>query len=257
MDFSGGFTASLWANPSAVKSYGRFFSFNNGNNNGAIQLERNSTGNDLLFEVMNSGGTTIVSQNVTNGITNNTLQHFTVTVDASNRLRIYKNGVDVSSTTMSSAIPTMSRSNRYIGRSGWAGDPYYIGTMDEIRFSRVARSSDWVRAEYLTQNGSFTNFAAEEGRSWITFDNASVTHGTQLTATSLPSSTVPVNYSENATSAVSATTVPVGGTGEWDFTVQPPSQLPAVTTSYYFRLANEFGAALSSYSSYAGISLML
>ena len=41
---------------------------------------------------------------------------------------------------------------------------YFDGILDEVRISSNARSADWIEAEYLSQNGTFTfnTFSDEE-----------------------------------------------------------------------------------------------
>ena len=58
------------------------------------------------------------------------------------------------------------------------------GSLDEVRISNTARSADWIKASYLSQNGSFafTSFSTDPPAIWwdtdwldatkITFDNS-------------------------------------------------------------------------------------
>ncbi len=39
---------------------------------------------------------------------------------------------------------------------------YFLGNIDELRISNVARSADWMRAQYLSMNGSFASIQPEE-----------------------------------------------------------------------------------------------
>lgn len=85
---------------------------------------------------------------------------------------IYLNGTQ-------DAIRTNAHSGAAIGisstRWGFIGDGseatafngsrnkiYYDGYIDEVRISNVARSADWIAAQYLSMNDSFITFGAEE-----------------------------------------------------------------------------------------------
>ena len=38
----------------------------------------------------------------------------------------------------------------------------FFGMIDELRISSVARSADWIRAQYKSQNGEFVTLGCEE-----------------------------------------------------------------------------------------------
>ena len=40
------------------------------------------------------------------------------------------------------------------------------GNIDEVRISNIARSADWIAAEFLTMNNSFISYGAEETINW-------------------------------------------------------------------------------------------
>jgi hypothetical protein len=70
-------------------------------------------------------------------------------------------GVD--ETTDSTVTPvTASTQPLAIGRRSGAGD-YWIGTLDEVRLSNVARSASWLAAQYLSMSDALLSFEGEQG----------------------------------------------------------------------------------------------
>jgi hypothetical protein len=49
-----------------------------------------------------------------------------------------------------------------IGRRGLGDDRFFVGAIDELRISNVARSSEWLSAQYLSMTDAFVTYAAEE-----------------------------------------------------------------------------------------------
>jgi hypothetical protein len=49
----------------------------------------------------------------------------------------------------------------YLGHNG-AGDGWFEGIIDEARVSNVARSADWIAAEYVSMTGAFVSYSGEE-----------------------------------------------------------------------------------------------
>lgn len=64
--------------------------------------------------------------------------------------RIYVNGVlDVAQVSRGAPLAIKSPARFWIG--GWYGMYQYVGDIDEVRVSRVARSADWIRLQYENQ----------------------------------------------------------------------------------------------------------
>ncbi len=64
--------------------------------------------------------------------------------------RIYVNGLlDGVRTTEGAPLAIKSPARMYIG--GWYNNYEFVGDIDEVRISKVARSADWVRMEYENQ----------------------------------------------------------------------------------------------------------
>ena len=129
-DFNKGCTISLWVYPTAVQTWSRFVDFGNGSSSDNIWFGRRAGSNDLIFECW-SGSSNNGSVYAADAIVLNQWQMFTVTVDSSGNVRLFKNGNLIQ--TGSSMPSSVIRTNNYIGRSNWSGDEYYQGYMDEIR----------------------------------------------------------------------------------------------------------------------------
>lgn len=64
--------------------------------------------------------------------------------------RVYVNGVlDGVSTTPQAPLAIKSPARLWLG--GWYGHYDFVGDLDEVRISKVARSADWVRLQYENQ----------------------------------------------------------------------------------------------------------
>ena len=48
-----------------------------------------------------------------------------------------------------------------IGKASWGGSSHFDGKLDEIRLSSVARSEDWVAAQYASMTDSYVSFGSE------------------------------------------------------------------------------------------------
>jgi len=73
---------------------------------------------------------------------------------------MYVDGIDL--TTDSSISPLVASAQPLnIGRRGNGGD-YFQGSIDELRISKVARSADWMAAQYLSMTDTFITFAGSQ-----------------------------------------------------------------------------------------------
>jgi hypothetical protein len=145
-EFNNGFSATLWANPTAVKNWARFIDFGNGANNNNIIFTREGTTNTLTFQAF-SGSTGGSYVRAANAIDLNVWQFFAVTVDNFGNIKIYKNG-QLIQTGAATAPTSVQRTANYIGRSNWSADAYYQGDMDDIRMFDYALSANEVTALY-------------------------------------------------------------------------------------------------------------
>ncbi|MBI5465723.1 MAG: IPT/TIG domain-containing protein, partial [Candidatus Kerfeldbacteria bacterium] len=149
-DFSGGFTVSVWAYPTAVKWWSRFIDFGNGAANNNILFTRNAATNDLTFEVYGPAGEGSGGKITAPGaIDLNQWQYFVATMDTSGKVKIYKNGLEVASGASTKPITNVTRTNNYFGRSNWGVDEYFAGQLDEMRIYSRALSPQEVSSLYV------------------------------------------------------------------------------------------------------------
>ncbi len=87
---------------------------------------------------------------------------------ASNNLKLYRDGVEVASATRAGTIIQTSGAAAplTIGKSSDAGmtGGAFHGGVDEVRVSRAAKSADWVQAEYASMSGSFLIYGTKESQ---------------------------------------------------------------------------------------------
>ena len=124
-DFTSGFTCFFVANFTSTASFARLLDFGGGTASDNIILCRYSTTNDLWFELYDGASSDLVIQ-VTNGILNNELATYAVTLDGTNAY-VYRNGVQIATTATSSLPTNVSRTENFIGKSNWVADSYFQG----------------------------------------------------------------------------------------------------------------------------------
>ncbi len=146
-DFSTGLTLSVWAKPTSIANWGRFFDFANGSASDNILFARGGTSNQLVMEIYNGAtGGAVWSPAV---IEVDTWQMFTTTVDPKGNVVLYKNGVAVG-TGMTNIPNVLSRNLCFIGRSNWPEwDSLYAGWMDDLRLYNYALTAEEVADVYL------------------------------------------------------------------------------------------------------------
>ncbi|MDR3643006.1 MAG: DUF2341 domain-containing protein [Candidatus Doudnabacteria bacterium] len=141
------------------------------------------------------------------------------------------------------------------------GTTDWIGSLQEVRFSNVARSADWVLAEYKTESGNFNTYASEEAMavittpaSWNFYSNPGIASGTTVSSLLLSTSNVQETYEQNNPTAMNPNQVSVGQNGEWDFSIIPTNA--AVNNTYFFRMVHSDGTLLDAYSTLPSVSLL-
>src|SRR5690606_1132809 len=66
-------------------------------------------------------------------------------------VRLYRNGEQVAQANSAQNLANVARTSNFIGRANWP-DNTFNGVVDEVRFSNTARSADFVKLEYQSQN---------------------------------------------------------------------------------------------------------
>jgi hypothetical protein len=142
-DFSNGFSAGVWVNPSSATDWQRIFDFGAGPDNNNIGLCRGQ-GNELRFYTYNgSAGSTLVASNA---IELNKWQYFSVSMQTDGSAKIYKNGVEIASGSVY-VPPNVTRANNYIAKSNWA-TALYAGQMAGLSvWNRGLSAGEMARAQ--------------------------------------------------------------------------------------------------------------
>ncbi len=179
---------------------------------------------------------------------------------------VYNNGtetlyVDGTSVGSQSSVPEYGYAGTYkyfYGTgygTGWpnhsGGWSYLNGTMDEMRFSSTARTSDWVKANYNSTNNTMNSFGTED-----VYGVTGLTLGSSIKATSVTvdsgkifslggSYTLTLTGNGASVFVVSGTFVPSTGTVEFASASTTGTTIPALT--YYGltinKASNTFTAA--------------
>ena len=191
-DFTGGFSAEVWANPTSVGSWQRFFDLGRGQNLDNIILTREGTTNNLFFQVV-SGGVAGGIVRAANAIELNTWQHFAVTMDATGQVTLYKNGEVIASGT--TTVPgNLTRTSSFIGRSNWSTDAFYAGRMDEVSFYSRALNVAEVRSHYRSLDRGAVDIDLVRGDNPASVATiATATDDDGVFAWTIPTSVTPAN----------------------------------------------------------------
>jgi hypothetical protein len=141
------FTLEAWIYPQAGARY--------------VISQRSSTSQGVFIQITGDNYLQYYINGVSNGtsVALNTWYHIALTYDGSTA-KLYTNGVARSKTC---APPTWPSEGMYLGDRS-AGSRQFHGTIDEVRFSNIARTSGWVITCYNNQNNpaSFITIGSEE-----------------------------------------------------------------------------------------------
>ncbi len=198
------FSIDMWMQTSDANSLQVFAGKADGSNGYAIAYHgNNAPGNFGMYAMVQTGGVEKDAFSTLGALSINTWYHIVGTYDGTT-IKLYRNGVLDSSTSVSNALGT-SASILTIGRH--APTPYYVsGKIDEVRISNSARSADWIKFEYYNQ---------KDAAGQLSYGSQSTLGGYfDYTAANVTA------QSYNTVSAFSATT---SGTGLVKFQVSPNS----------------------------------
>jgi hypothetical protein len=159
-------TVSLWVRHNEV-AFDHLFGKHSGTNVWNISID---SSNFINFRQVFSGGTATWTSASTVPVSSWT--HVVLAYDrtsASNDPTIYINGVASSlgtDTNSTGSANTDASNDIYMGETGNAGSDLN-GLLDEVRFSNVIRSSDWIKSEYNNQSSppTFYSYGALESNS--------------------------------------------------------------------------------------------
>jgi hypothetical protein len=179
LNISGAFTLECWVNPAVSNAYQTLMvkSSASGVRQYGVLLSGSGVGN-VYIAAGGSGGNIPVSPNWTK----NAWNHVVYTADG-NKARVYING-QLAGSSSSFVSATAAAATAYLGRDQAANSNGLNGILDEARISNIARSADWIVAEYNNQSapGSFyTVGGAETASATVSVTVTSAPSGLGLT----------------------------------------------------------------------------
>jgi hypothetical protein len=117
-------------------------------------------GNKFGFQMRYDDGSGLGGPNGGPNISLSTWYHVAMVRDYGNNLfRLYVNGIQQATTLSNSALsltPPIPKLGRHATFSGSGVVTFLNGSIDEFRISGIARSPEWISAEYNNQNSSST-----------------------------------------------------------------------------------------------------
>lgn len=113
------------------------------------------------YVTFNHNGTLVYSG--TEQVTSGQFFHGVISQSSTSSRSLYTNGGDRVNDT-STRNWFSSSSNLWISAGGWNTSTFfpYAGTISELRFSRIARPEEWIKATYHTLNDSLLSWSKEE-----------------------------------------------------------------------------------------------
>jgi len=136
-----------------------------------IKHERNvgdpGGGNKLYFFLINDYPDVMIRAYGSTDITDGEWHYVAVTYDGSSNASGVQIYVDATAETMTPTHNTLSSddilNNLQLQISGREGsNSAFNGTIDEVRISDVARSADWIEAQYLSMTDGFITYGSEQ-----------------------------------------------------------------------------------------------
>ncbi|MCX8519509.1 MAG: hypothetical protein ORN21_05190, partial [Methylophilaceae bacterium] len=141
----GDLTIEMWAKVNSFQTWARLIDIGNAQQSGNIVLGGSATG-DLLFGAFNAS-TSLGQSNSTSSLVSGQWAHVALTVSSANVVSFFINGVQAGSGSVSAAILDQARSNTYVGKSAWAGDPFLNAQIRDVRVYDNARSATQIASD--------------------------------------------------------------------------------------------------------------
>jgi YD repeat-containing protein len=209
---SGAVTLEAWVNPTSITAWNKVISLDyraDGTWNSpyvSYAVAMNSSAQSIAFHVSNAGALT--TQTSTGTISLNAWSHVVATFDTSSHAQtIYLNGTrDSTLTNNGTSIDYGTSQDLTLGqRSPYSTGEGWIGLLDEVRVSTVARSADWVTTEYNDQNSPSTFFSVGSESTLPSLSSIAVTPANPTVPKGLSQQfTATGTYSDNSTEDLSA-----------------------------------------------------
>lgn len=154
MNFSGGMTCSAWIKLSGPQSDGYLLSWEDGARKIVFGIDQSSTycrvaTGEKTFETSKGGS-----------IPPDSWHHVAFTIKPSEKISVFVDGSEVSSTAFTTAIPELS-TDLAIGGS-LANGHAFTGELDEVRMAKIALGPGWIRAAYVGEGPEATLYAVAD-----------------------------------------------------------------------------------------------
>jgi hypothetical protein len=145
---AGGMTFSVWAFPTAVKTWSHLLDLGNGEDADNVVVGRWDTTAGYSF--LNYSGANRSALQAPGQLVQDQWQLLGVTVSGKS-VKLYKNGGQVLSDTLDFPIAALARYLCFMGRSNSARGAYFQGKLDEAEISAAVRGADWMKLSYQNQ----------------------------------------------------------------------------------------------------------
>ncbi len=128
-----------------VDSWSRIFDFGGGTAADNLFIARRGTTNDIALRALSGSTQTgeIILTNALSGQIGNWM-HLAVTVNSSNQVTVYMNGINSGTATLTAAINYSNWTQNFIGASNWTVDRQFRGALDDIAIFDRALSAGEV-----------------------------------------------------------------------------------------------------------------
>jgi hypothetical protein len=147
-ELANGMTFTVWAFPTAVKTWSHLLDLGNGENADNVVMGRWDT--TAGFSFLNYSGANRSALNAPGQLMQNQWQMLGVTVSGKS-VKMYKDGAQVLSDTVDFPISALARFLCFLGRSNSSLGAYFQGKLDEAELSRAARGADWMKLAFQNQ----------------------------------------------------------------------------------------------------------
>ena len=229
-------TVSMWVSPadlSSPNSMRVLCEFQDANNHWALVTETPTSQNGIdvntIVADIVSGGVETRQKLPNNSLSAGNWYYLTVNFNGSVPVAMYLNGQSVMTPSLGQNYGYGTAAQMNIGSRNDNGH-LFSGVLDEIRFSNIVRSGDWIAAEYNNQSrpASFYAVTTEGGQQQVASPTFSVAAGTYGSTQSVAISTTTVGASIRYTMDGSTPSSTVGTVYSGPIAVSATTTLKAI-----------------------------
>ena len=165
-------TIMAWVKTDNIKDWARLFDLGTDTNNYFFYSPSNG-------RVESAVGGTKDTMDVTPFTSTGIWEHYAVTRTA-NHVQLYRNGELVSEASCSRAVTGITENTNYIGKSHYASDAYFCGSMDEIKIYNKICTAEEIKMTYNEYAVQLSATAAYKDYCALDFGTTELTDGTLL-----------------------------------------------------------------------------